>query len=205
MSNKEGIIRRAPVCAHYLVRPEDKNCGQGQGRPFQSPPLPHLLEASVQPGISSFGALVCVCVCLSVCVCLCVYVYMCLCVSVCTYICLCMSACLFVSACMSVCVVSMSLCVCLCVCLCLVCPCVWCVCVCMSLCVHLCVFMKDLPLLPLECQHPLALASVGQVPSPLTASPRPLGTTLHLALPPPHIPCSKTACISINPLFCKCF
>ena len=106
MSNKEGIIRRAPVCAHYPVRPEDKNFGQRQGCPFQSRPLPHLLEASVQPGISPFGAFVCVClsVCASMCTCTCA------CVSLYMYICPCMSACLFVSVCMPECIVFVCLC-----------------------------------------------------------------------------------------------
>ena len=101
MSNKEGIIRRAPVCAHYLVRPEDKNCGQGQGRPFQSPPLPHPLEASVQPGISSFGAFG-VCVCLSVCASVCTCTCVCVSLYVCTYACVCLRVYLRLRVCLYV-------------------------------------------------------------------------------------------------------
>lgn len=38
VSNKEGSLRGAPVCAGRQLRPEDKDCGQGRVATFPSPP-----------------------------------------------------------------------------------------------------------------------------------------------------------------------
>ena len=111
------------------------------------------------------------------------YVYVCM-YSVCVPVCMstwCVYVCMY-SVCVPVCISTWLL-------MSYVSLCVLCVCACLCACICVQMFIKDLPLLPLECQRPLALAPVGQIPSPLTASPRPKPRE-QTASSPPSTSCS---------------